>query len=50
MLIELVLEESLKWEVLRDILKEIKKENKNFGIEEEFGIVFIVVEDDWICS
>lgn len=47
---EPVLEESPKWEALRDILKEIKKENKNLGTEEEPGTVLIAAEDDRTCS
>lgn len=45
-----MLEESPKWEALRDILKEIKKENKNLGTEEEPGTVLIAAEDDRTCS
>lgn len=47
---EPVLEESPKWEALRDILKEIKKENKNLGTEEEPGTVLVAAEDDRTCS
>lgn len=48
---EPVLEESPKWEALRDILKEIKKEKKNSGgTEEEPGTVLIAAEDDRTCS
>ena len=50
MLTEPVLEECPKWQALKDILKEIKKENKRVGSEEESGTVLIAAEDDRTCS
>ncbi|XP_061174934.1 DNA repair endonuclease XPF-like [Saccostrea echinata] len=47
---EPLLEECPKWEALRDILKEIRKENKNLGPEEEPGAVLIAAEDDRTCN
>ncbi|XP_056018962.1 DNA repair endonuclease XPF-like isoform X2 [Ostrea edulis] len=47
---EPVLEECPKWKALRDILKEIKTENKKLDPEDEAGAVLIAAEDDRTCS
>ncbi|XP_062593307.1 DNA repair endonuclease XPF-like [Saccostrea cucullata] len=47
---EPLLEECPKWEALRDVLKEIRKENKNLGPGEEPGAVLIAAEDDRTCN